>query len=254
MSAKPREAAWLDPRRPLEPGRFKLFCLPHAGGGSVLFQSWQAHFGSRLDVAPVLLPGRDRRMRESAIDSVRTLARAMARGLERELLSPYAIFGHSMGALIAYEFCHALRELDLPEPGHLFAAGFRAPHLPDRNPQLHELSDEELVSALELLGGTPPEILEFEGLMALMLPTVRADLRMVETYRWTEREPLSVPITSICSSADPLVSREETEQWGQLTSGSFDSVEVAGGHFFLDAQREPLLSAIEARLAKRESC
>jgi len=251
MSAREQASAWLDPRRTNRGAEHKLLCLPYAGGASALFRTWQAHLPPHFDVAPILLPGRDRRRRDPRIESIEGLAEQLAVGLESELETPFSIFGHSMGALLAFEFCHALRARDLPQPEQLFVAGFRSPELPDRNPILHGLPEPEFVGALELLGATPPEILEFEGILALLLPTIRGDLKLVETYRWAEHDKLSIPITAFCSRADPLVSAEEMQPWQEHTTADFELVELEGGHFFLESARDEILAAVSRRTEKR---
>ena len=251
MSAREQASAWLDPRRTNRGGEHKLLCLPYAGGASALFWTWQEHLPSCIDVAPILLPGRDRRRRDPSIESIQALAKKLVGGLEAELQSAFSIFGHSMGALLAFELCHALRARGLPQPEQLFVAGFRSPELPDRNPILHGLPEPEFVKALELLGATPPEILEFEGILALLLPTIRGDLKLVETYRWKERARLSLPITALCSRADPLVSIEEMQPWEQHTTADFALVQLEGGHFFLESARDEILAAVTRRTEKR---
>jgi medium-chain acyl-[acyl-carrier-protein] hydrolase len=240
---------WLLPRRGRAPGEVCLVCLPYAGGGAAVFHGWQRELPERVEVRPAILPGRDRRMREPAAREIGAATRALADGLAPHLDGPFALFGHSMGAMLGYELAREQVRRGARAPEHLFVSGFRAPHLPDRNPPLHRLSDDEFVRAIDRLDGTPRDVLEHEGLMQLVLPTLRADMELVETYAWEAAAPLACPITVFGAPDDPIVSREELDGWCEHTTGGCRTAFFErGGHFYLHELRAELLAEVAADL------
>jgi surfactin synthase thioesterase subunit len=242
--------SWILPPRGGALGDVRLFCLPYAGGGAAVFHGWQKALSERIEVTPVLLPGRDRRLREPAAREIRAATEALAAGLLPHLDRPFALFGHSMGAMLGYELVRELAERGAPSPEHLFVGGFRAPHLPDRNPPLHRLSEDDFVRAIDRLDGTPREVLEHRDLMRLVLPTLRADLELVETYVWRERGRVACPVTVFGASGDPIVSRDELVGWERhSTAGCRLVFFEQGGHFFLHERRGDVLAEIAARIA-----
>lgn len=244
---------WVPPRRPerAERARVRLFCLPYAGGGAGLFHRLGRALPDWIEVVPVLLPGRDRRLREAPRREAHGLADELADGLAPHLEEgglPFALLGHSMGALLAFELERRLARRGAPAPAHVFAAAFRAPHLPERNPTLHTLTDAELAAALGRLGGTPPEVLAHAELMRLVLPVLRADLELVETYRWREGPRCRAALTALGSSEDPLVGEAELAAWREVTDGPFRLRLVPGGHFFLERAADELRAEVAATL------
>jgi len=204
-----------------------------------------------FEVVPIHLPGREARMAERPVDRIGPLVATLADSLrpQLEVGCPFALFGHSMGGLIAFELARELRRRDAPLPVHLFASGARAPQMPDRYPPTHGLGDREFLRALRRWGGLPQTLLDHDELMGLLLPTMRADLRLVETYRYGEELPLTCPITAYGGRNDPMVDREEVMGWTHQTVGPFSAQFFAGGHFFLAEQRSLLLDSIGKRLA-----
>src|SRR5260370_20858382 len=154
----------------------RLFCLPSAGGGSSAYRDWQNGFPSEIEVCPVQLPGRENRFSEPPATSMPSLVRALAAGLSPFLDRPFALFGHSLGALVAFELCQELRSMRQPVANHLFVSARPAPHLPDRRPPIHHLPDEALAAELRRLNGTPEDVLGDSALIELILPHLRADV------------------------------------------------------------------------------
>ena len=241
---------WVHPRALRDDAEARLFCLPFAGGGAAIWHAWTREAPEWLEVLPVLLPGRDRRLRETPARDARVQADALAAGLAPYLDRPFALLGHSMGALLSFELARRLRELGAPEPVHLFAAGFRAPHLPDRNTLIAHLPDGPFLAGLAGLGGMPPEVLASAELMRLLLPTLRADMTLVETYAHRPGAPLGLPITAFCAASDALVSEDEMAAWAEHTSAPFTLRVVPGGHFFLEEARPLMLPEVVRVLAR----
>jgi surfactin synthase thioesterase subunit len=237
--------------------RLRLFCLPYAGGNSALFGHWQDALdpGSGIQVVPVKLPGRLERLAEPAVDRMDRLADLLAAQLAPLLDRPYALFGVSMGALLAFETAHRLLAADRPAPARLFPASYRAPRERFETPSVHRLPDPELLQVLGRLAAVPPELLAYEELMRMMLPTVRADFACTETYRYRERGPLPVPVTAVRGLGDPTLTSGLMAGWAEETSAGFELVEVDGDHFLVNGgvpgeQQGPLLKLIRDRLPR----
>jgi surfactin synthase thioesterase subunit len=201
-----------------------------------------------IETCVVALPGRGRRFAEPAVDSLRPLVEELYEAVQPLVEEPFALFGHSMGALVAYELARMLRRRRSIEPVHLFVSGAGAPQLP-RRVVLHTLPDAELLSELQRLNGIDPELLREPELLALLLPTVRADLKAAETYESADGPALSCPLSTFGGSRDWLAPPDQLHAWGELTTGPF-SVEVFDGdHFFLHGAHRALTERVIARLA-----
>ncbi|MFG2346881.1 thioesterase II family protein [Streptomyces phaeochromogenes] len=229
----------------------RLICLPYAGGTPSVYRGWSAELGDGVHVVPVLLPGRGVRVKEMPYTAMGPLVSDLADALvELELAHDYALFGHSMGALLAYEVACELRDRGRPEPTHLFVSGSKAPHLyGDRRD--HELSDAELRQLVSDLGGLGADDTIGSSYLERRLPVLRADLTVCETYRWAPRHPLRCPMTAFSATQDPIAPAHETEAWRVHTRGSLLRHHVEGDHFFLNGPSRPhLLRTIRAELAR----
>ncbi|MBO0795654.1 MAG: thioesterase, partial [Ktedonobacteraceae bacterium] len=193
--------------------RLRLFCLPFAGGGATIFRGWAESLPPGVDVCPVYLPGRESRLREPLFTRLEPLVEALGRALVPFLDMRFAFFGHSMGALISFELARYLRRMHAPEPVHLFVAAHRGPQLPDRDAPMHSLPDAALVDALRRLGGTPQAVFEHEELLQIVLPILRADFELCETYVYAQEAPLDVPISVFGGEQDPMVSVQDLQGW-----------------------------------------
>ena len=174
---------------------------------------------------------------------------ALAAAIEPELRRPYALFGHSMGALLAFELLRRLEQSGAPPPTHFFAASAPAPHLRRRRPPLHHLEDAALIASLRSFDGLPEWVIEDPELLALFLPTLRADLEVCDTYRYDGARPLTCPITAGGGASDRSLPRVELAAWAALTSAQFTLRLFEGSHFFLAERRDAVLDAISATLA-----
>jgi medium-chain acyl-[acyl-carrier-protein] hydrolase len=227
---------WLGPvSRPGHGSRLRLFCFPYAGGGTAGYRGFPAALAGEAEVCPVRLPGREMRLREQSIRSFPEMIDALESALRDYTSEPYAFFGHSMGASLAYELAVRMGERGRPLPRHLFASGRQAPHLMREilSRPVDELSDAELVRDLASVSAANGEVLRDADLAGLMLPILRADFALCQSYRPVERPALPVPITALGGTADANVGRPDLEEWRQQTTARFSLHMIPGDHLFL---------------------
>lgn len=244
MTPRPRWIVGVSRERP----RLRLLCFPHAGGGASAFRAWGELLSSDIEVCAVQPPGREERIREAPISSLPALVGALLEHTAAVRTEPYACFGHSVGALVAFELTRALRRAGQRLPSHLFVSGSPAPQLPDTDPPLASSSDAELIGRLRRHRGTPTAVLEHAEIVDLILPTLRADLALRDGYRYTTEAPLPVPITAYGGQEDADVSQADLIAWCEQTSASFTMRAFPGGHFFVRSARAALLPDIEREL------
>lgn len=236
--------------------RVRLLCLPSAGAGAAAYARWpELGASAGIQVLGARLPGRETRMAERPWSDIDQMVTALAASAERLLGRPLVLFGHSMGALLAFELAHRLRLDYQTEPAFLIVSGRTAPNT-DITQRLSELEDGPLMAALTQLGGTPREILEEPELVSLMLPILRTDLQINDRYVYRSRPRLTCPIHAFIGRDDPLVDRRSCLRWAEETTGEFELREMAGGHFFFKTAPGDFSSAISAlclrAMAERE--
>jgi len=241
--------SWITCPRPSPDARFRLFCLPFAGGGASTYRLWPSHLPPAVEVCPVQLPGREERYREPAFTSVIGLSRAVARELAPYLDRPFALFGHSMGALLAFEIARALRHSGAAAPAALLLAAYPEPAASSARVPIHHLPDADFIAEMRRLQGTPEAVLHNDELMAFMLPILRADFRACDTYRYTPGPPLDCPIVAYGGRDDREVGPADLDAWRVHTTASFDRRLLDGNHFFVQSQRDALLADVGGRLA-----
>jgi medium-chain acyl-[acyl-carrier-protein] hydrolase len=228
--------------------RMRLFCLPYAGGGGAVYRTWQSSFPDGIEVCCVQLPGRESRFAEPLFTKMDPLVEALAEALVSALDRPFAFFGHSMGGLIAYELAKLLRHEYQMTPNHLFVSACHAPEIPDPTPHWHSLSDQELMAELRTLTSFPREALEHAELMQIMLPKIRADSAVTETYIYRPAEPFHFPLTAFASEQDEMIPREAIEPWRNHTRAAFDLVLVDGHHMFVQERSQQIIRVILGKL------
>jgi medium-chain acyl-[acyl-carrier-protein] hydrolase len=246
---------WIAFSRGASAAQVRLFCLPHAGAGAAGYFRWRRLLPEWIEVCPVLLPGRETRIAEPPVTSVETVVVRLVEALAAGSLfdRPFALFGHSMGALIAFELARGLKAADLPAPAELFVSGRCAPQMPFSHRDYHTLPDLALLEALRSrYGGVPESMFTDPELRALFLPALRADLTLVERHRWRDEPTLHCPIHAFAGRLDSSVSDAGLSRWGELTGGAFQAQRVEGDHFcHFGAGQSELLRRIEASLRSR---
>jgi medium-chain acyl-[acyl-carrier-protein] hydrolase len=247
-TSKSQASPWLVCSTPNPNARIRLFCLPYAGGGALIYRKWAEGLPATIEVQAIEPPGRGRRQHEKPFDRLTPLVAEIASVIRPYLDRPFAFFGHSIGAMISFELARYLRRTEGLEAAHLFVAGRRAPQIPGTRKDTHNLPEPEFIEELRRLSGTPEEVLTNPELMRLMIPLLRADFSLAETYVYEDEPPLPVPITAFSGLDDTEVSREELEAWRVHTNGTFSLRMLAGDHFFLHSARAFLLRAISQDL------
>jgi len=240
---------WVIRPRPNPRARLRLFCFPFAGGGASTYRGWPAHLPADIDVLAVQLPGREERLREPAFRDACELCATLLDVLGPYFDRPFALFGHCMGGLVAFELTRMLRVTGGPLPAHLFISAHCGPSKVHCFPPLATMSDRELVRLLQRLGGMRDEVLADGDVLRLLLPLLRADLTICETYRYAAAEKLACPISVFGGTLDNVVSRADVLAWSAETRGPFRARMLAGGHFFLDDAKPRLLQAVAEDLA-----
>lgn len=224
----------------------RLFCFPYAGGGISMFRPWSVELPQKIEVCPIQLPGRDERLHEKPFRDFSKLVDVLVQGLKPELKMPFAFFGHSMGALLAFEVARLLQKSYQITPVHLFISACPAPHLSESLLSLPNptASDEEIIAQLHRFNSMPESILQKTNLILDVLPTFRADLEVFKSYNYSTIESLDCPITVFGGKQDTLVCYEHLIPWQTQTRSSFDIKMFTGNHFFLQSQRSMLLQSI----------
>jgi pyochelin biosynthetic protein PchC len=246
----PAWETWFRRVRPSAAPRWRLFCFGHAGASASFFWPWSKDIPFDVELYAVQYPGRADRLLEPCIEEIDVIADRIADALPPALDRPLALFGHSLGAAVAYEVARRLdRALSRPDM-HLFVSGRPAPQL-DRGGTVHLGSDAALCDDLRRLGGTSPEILDNAELRALVLRVLRSDYRLSETYRAKPGAALSCPVTAFIGDRDPELGLEEALGWRAVTRATFQSHVLAGDHFYLVPERSRLVRTLVGEFEKR---
>lgn len=227
--------------------RIKLFCFPYAGGSSVMYHQWKPFLQDEIELRPIELAGRGKRIIENPYNDIKDAVEDVFELIYKEVQqSPYMLFGHSMGAMIAYELAQKIREKGLPKPIHMFFSGKGAPnvHRSDEK-EYHLLDDSSFKKEVIELGGTPPEFFEHPELMELFLPLLKNDFRIAETHKLTEPiKEFDQDITVLLGKEDDL-NAEQCEEWVKHTTEFCYFHHFPGGHFFINDEKKAIVRIIE---------
>lgn len=240
---------WIAYTRERPDARLNLFCFPFAGGAASVFRNWQDSLPEAVEVHAIQLPGRETRMQEGLLENIVPIVNGLIEPIGAMTAErPAVFFGHSMGTLVAFELIRALRKRNASLPLHFFAGGRRSPRLTGRFPDIHDLPHDELIQAMRRYGGTPDAILNDPEMMELLLPIIRADFKVLETYHYAAEAPLDLPLTVYGGSADIRTTKAELRAWSAETTGAFALRMFAGEHFFINTHRAEVIAALRADL------
>jgi medium-chain acyl-[acyl-carrier-protein] hydrolase len=254
MSSTPETQAlsnlWVSLPPPNSQPRLRLFCFPYAGGSASSFRLWGHPLETEIEVCPVHLPGRERRIKEPPIARLDVLVPALATALRPHLNQPFAFFGHSMGALLSFELARELRRQNAPCPTYLLLSGRHAPQLAPLVPPIHQLPQSSFIDALCRYQGMPDAILQDAEIMQILLPILRADFALCETYVYTKEPPFNCPIAIFGGLQDDYADLPSLKAWKSQTRNAFSLQMFPGHHFFLNTIGKQILQSINHQLTQ----
>ncbi|WP_340609210.1 thioesterase II family protein [Xenorhabdus bharatensis] len=235
--------------KPIDSPRLRIFCFPYAGGSAKTYHDWAEYFTDDIEVVAIQPPGRTTRLDETPYEDLHSLIDELMVHAEFITAVPYAFIGHSLGCRVAFELACKLQSCGYPVPVHFFASGCTAPHLRYDYPITHDLPYDEFIHELREMNGVTDEVLSHRELMDFLLPLLRADFKMAETYQ-AQRCLLKSPITVLSGDADPDIKPIELYAWSELSSEGLIVQSVPGGHFFIDQNKEKVIEVVSALLVK----
>lgn len=230
--------------------KVKLFCLPFAGGSAMSFMSWKKYIDNKINLIPIELSGRGMRFKEPLYSGCEDAVNDIYNRISGELDgTPYAVFGHSMGTLLAYELISKIIEQLGQQPVHVFFSGRFPPFLEENKRNVHMYTDEDLIDEIIKLGGTNKEVMENTELVNLFLPIIRSDYKLVETYTH-DRDilKLNCDITVLNGKYDDYVKVQDARRWQECTNNDFKLYEFDDGHFFINTYTEEVVNIINNTL------
>lgn len=232
----------------------RLLCFPYAGGSATIFRRW-ADFCAEIEFIGAQYRGRGARIGEQPHHSIGELVAEAVIDIEDLSDKPYAIFGHSMGAMVAFDFARKLAEIPTRQPDHVFLSGLASPWTRVIGKRIHDLPDRDFLYELRDLGGTPPDILGNSDILEIILPVIRADLEAAYYWRVNEHGDLRLPITVFGGADDQGIPTEALADWASCTSGSVEVHLHPGGHFFIHDEFPAVIDSVCSQLfgAPRQS-
>ncbi len=240
---------WFINMSPAFKSGLRVFCIPNAGGGPALFRTWSQDLPAAIGVFPILLPGQGSRLRDRVPTQVSELASNLTTAIEPYLDEPFALFGFSMGALIAFELARNLRQSGLPQPLHLFVAARRAPQTSDLSLPLHQTPDSEFIQTIQArYGAIPSAVMQDTEMMSIFTPILRANYTMLETYQYEQQLPFDFPVSAFGGTRDPTTGEGQLKAWEELTSNGFTYHMYEGEHFFIHQHQSKVLEVVANRL------
>jgi surfactin synthase thioesterase subunit len=235
--------------------RLPLFCFPYGGAGASFYRDWSQGLPDWIEVRPMQLPGRESRFREAPYTRLEPLVAEMTGKIESEP-APFALFGHSLGALVAFEVARELRRRGRPAPALLVVSGFGAPHLPRERPRVTHLPADEFWREVQAHYDVTPEVMADPMIRELAYPVLRADLEIVETYEYRAEPPFDFPLAAFGGVGDPEATEEQVAAWKDYSRQPVAVRIFPGGHFYVNSSRKDVLATLAATahgaLARRD--
>lgn len=229
-----------------------LLCFPYAGGSAAIYNKWKIYLDKRIELVPVEIAGRGRRINEPFCSSIADAVEDIYQRIWTPIgQNKFSLFGHSMGSVIVYEICRRIRQNGGREPAHIFVSGRYPPHIKKENERLHLLPDDEFKREILKIGGTPGEVFEDEKLAQIFVPILKADYRLIEEYEYQEENlAFDCGITAFGGRQDGLVTRGELQQWQRFTSLNCKTHEFEGDHFFIHHYTKELTGMVNHTLSE----
>ncbi len=244
---------WFRPFKCNKNSYISLFCFHYGGGSASAYKKWAKDIIDQVDLVAIQLPGRENRFREPLLKNVSQVTNELYKNFDSYIHKPFIFFGHSIGALIAFEFARLLRKKDISEPKHLIVSAAKAPQLPLKRSIIHNLPDSKFVEEICKYNGIPNNILEDQGLASIFLPIIRADFSISETYQYATEEVLSFPITALGGLNDASLEQADLLEWSKQTSSFFEYNLLPGDHFFIRSSYQQVITIMNNILYKEIS-
>lgn len=223
----------------------KLFCIPYAGGSAAVYSKWKKKLNPLIELKQVELPGRGYRIKEPLIDNMPDMVENIFKEIKDQIESPYILFGHSMGALITYEVCKRIKQEGYPAPVHIFISGKQAPQAKSEKPNCYSLPEDEFIKHILNYNGTDDVVFKNKELASLFIPILRADFKLVETYKFDcSDDYLECDVSVFSGAEDRAVSWEDLSGWQEVTKGNCNFYQFKGGHFFINEHTEEVVDQI----------
>lgn len=225
----------------------RIICFPYAGGNSATYMSWHNHLDQNVELAIVQLPGRGIRLSEPPFETMTELVKALFLEIGKLKYKPFVFYGHSMGARVAYEVTLMLRRFNYQLPIHFIASGSVAPCIERKKDRIYHLPDEEFIKEVGELNGSPAEVLANNEIMQMLLPALRADFKIIETYCNKSQAIIPTKITVLAGNEEE-VDAEDLDAWFKLFSSNTGLHWIPGDHFFIDTNKSDVLSLLNGLL------
>lgn len=226
----------------------KLFCLPYAGGSESVFHSWQLRLNPNIQLYPVALKGRGTRFTEGYYSNVEEAVNDIFENIKNQLNNDYAIFGHSMGGLLAYELYYKIQKSGIKTPKHLFFSGYKAPYISRKRVPIYNLSDDDFKKKIIDLGGTPKEVINNQELFDLFLPILKNDFKIVDQYIHHQKESKINSDITVFYGEDDINDNQDVNAWKYQANKNFKLYKFRGGHFFVNQEIDRVVSIINKTL------
>lgn len=235
---------WFIPLKQEKNAYTRLFCFHYGGGSASAYREWAKDLADHAELVAIQLPGRESRFNEPLLDNISDIVDRLCLNFNGYLDKSFIFFGHSIGALIAFELVRALRRKGMLQPKHLIVSGTKAPQVPLKRAPIYNLPDSKLIEEIRKYNGIPSTILEDKELMAIFLPIIRADFCISETYKYTSEEPLTYPITALGGLSDDTFDSEDLLKWQEQTSSLFEYDLLPGDHFFIKSSYQEVINIV----------
>jgi medium-chain acyl-[acyl-carrier-protein] hydrolase len=241
---KPGYKDWFIPFKQEDNASIRLCCFHYGGGSASAFREWSKDVMDFVELIVVQMPGRENRFNEPLLYNISHVVDKLCMNFDHYMDKPFIFFGHSMGALIAFEFIRSLRRRGKPQPKHLIVSGTKAPQIPLGRQPIHDLPDSKFIEELKRYNGIPGSIVDNRELMSLFLPTIRADFCISETYKYLSEEHLTCPITALGGLSDDTFNPDDLLKWEEQTTCAFKSYFLSGDHFFIKTSYKEVLKIV----------
>ncbi|MDQ0175270.1 thioesterase II family protein [Bacillus chungangensis] len=225
--------------------KIKLFCIPYAGGSAVVYSKWKKLINPLIELKEIELPGRGYKMKEPLLDNMPEMVENIFKEMKNEIKPPYALFGHSMGALITYELYKKLKKAGYPAPVHMFISGKKSPQVAIKDLKLYHLPEDEFIDHILKYNGTNESVFKNKELASLFIPILRADFKIVETYKFDHTDDrLDCDISVFGGTEDRTVDWDDLLQWQEVAKKKCNFYSFKGGHFFINEHTEEVVNQI----------